>query len=198
MIRPPSSASTLSLFGLGLAGLVLEAGCLWIWALSPQLTQIYTPEFTREFSARFQVLPLPLVGALNVGSTVLLLEVGLLVMIAGYLLGLAALRSASLARAGWLVLGFALVFRLTMLCLPGFFSTDIFSYVMYGRIAGVHADNPYLHVPADFADDPFLTWVFPFWRETDGLRAGLDRLRLATRKTDGRAEQSGPGTGVSM
>jgi len=89
MIRPPSSASTLSLFGLGLAGLVLEAGCLWIWALSPQLTQIYTPEFTREFSARFQVLPPPLVGALNVGSTVLLLEVGLLVMIAGYLLGLA-------------------------------------------------------------------------------------------------------------
>ena len=91
----------LSLVGLGLAGLVLEAGCLWIWALSPRLTQIYTPEFTREFSARFHVLPLPLVsGALSVSSMVSLLEVGLLAMIAGYLLGLAVLRSAGATRAG--------------------------------------------------------------------------------------------------
>ena len=156
-----------SLIGLGLAGLVLEAGCVWIWALSPQLTETYTPDFTREFSVRFPLLPVPPAGGSpNVPSMVSALEVGLLVMIAGYLLGLVVLRSASAARAGWLVLGFALLFRLTMLSLPGLFSTDIFSYVMYGRIAGVHADNPYLRVPADFPDDSFLSWVFPFWRAT--------------------------------
>jgi hypothetical protein len=163
------AASTImqSLVGLVLAGLVLEAGCLWIWALSPQLTAIYTPEFTREFSARFPLLPVPLVfGVPNVRSMVSVLEVGLLVMIAGYVLGLVVLREASATRAGWLVLGFAVLFRLTMLCLPGLLSTDIFSYVMYGRIAGVHADNPYLRVPADFPDDSFLSWVFPFWRDT--------------------------------
>jgi hypothetical protein len=167
------AASTImqSLVGLGLAGLLLEAGCLWIWALSPQLTAIYTPEFTREFSARVPLLPFPLplpaiFGVPSVWSMVSVLEVGLLAMIAGYVLGLVVLRSASATSAGWLVLGFALLFRLTMLCLPGMFSTDIFSYVMYGRIAGVHADNPYLRVPADFPDDSFLNWVFPFWRDT--------------------------------
>ena len=156
-----------SLIGLGLAGLVLEAGCVWIWALSPQLTATYTPDFTREFAVRFPLLPVPPAGGSpNVPSMVSALEVGLLVMIAGYLLGLVVLRSGNAARAGWLVLGFALLFRLTMLSLPGLFSTDIFSYVMYGRIAGVHAANPYLRVPADFPDDSFLSWVFPFWRAT--------------------------------
>src|SRR6266516_4220143 len=36
---------------------------------------------------------------------------------------------------------------------------------MYGRIAAVYAANPYVHPPAEFASDPFLAWVFPFWRD---------------------------------
>src|SRR5205085_7557281 len=44
-------------------------------------------------------------------------------------------------------------------------STDVFSYVMYGRIAAVYGQNPYVLPPGAFGDDPFLAWVFPFWRD---------------------------------
>jgi hypothetical protein len=36
---------------------------------------------------------------------------------------------------------------------------------MYGRIAAVHRQNPYLQPPSAFPNDPFLAWVFPFWRD---------------------------------
>jgi len=49
--------------------------------------------------------------------------------------------------------------------MPGFFSTDIFSYVMYGRVAAVYGDQPYVHPPSAFPDDAFFGWVFPFWRD---------------------------------
>src|SRR5439155_10466553 len=54
----------------------------------------------------------------------------------------------------------------TFLAMPGMYSTDIFSYVMYGRIVGVYAQNPYIFAPSNFVDDPLLNWVFPFWQHT--------------------------------
>jgi hypothetical protein len=159
---------------LGLAGVVLEAGCAWIWVMSPQLTGIYNAEFTARFFERLPGLGMLELGVLgligeaaqDVTGMVVRLEVGLGLMIVGYLGGLWALERVRGARgAGWLVLGGAIVFRLTMLLLPGLFSTDVFSYVMYGRIAGLSGQNPYVVAPSSFPNDPFLGWVFPFWRD---------------------------------
>jgi hypothetical protein len=89
-------------------------------------------------------------------------------MTLGYVLGLVALSGSTrmpAAAAARLVVGFGLVFRLTFVLLPGLFSTDVFSYVMYGRIAAVYRQNPYVSSPADFPGDPFLGWVFGFWRD---------------------------------
>jgi hypothetical protein len=147
--------------GLGLAGGLLEAGCLWIWWHSPGLTAGYNADYTREFFARLPLLSVPTQTFEDAGAMVRTLEVGLLLMIGGYVLGLAVLGGAR----SWVVWSFALLFRTTLVALPGLFSTDIFSYVMYGRIAAVYGQSPYLQPPNDFPNDPFLAWVFPFWRD---------------------------------
>jgi len=51
---------------------------------------------------------------------------------------------------------------ITCILLPALPSDDIFSYVLYGRIAAVHGANPLVTTPAAFGDDPFLRLVF--WR----------------------------------
>jgi len=155
-----------------LGGLVVEAGCLWIWHVSPSLTSIYNAEYTREFFAVF-----PWLTALadsepfsDAASATAWLVAGLLLMTAGYLLALLGWRNGL---ATWLVIGFAAAFRVTVAALPGLFSTDVFSYVMYGRIAAVHAQNPYLAPPSAFVDDPFLGWVFAFWRDQPSVYGPL-------------------------
>ena len=56
---------------------------------------------------------------------------------------------------------------LVLMVVPGVLSTDLFSYIWYGRIFGVFGDNPFTHVPADYAwhdTGNWLQWVF--WKET--------------------------------
>jgi hypothetical protein len=161
---------------LALAAVVVEAGCVMVWGLSAQLTAIYNAEFSAAFFARAPALLAAvqlvqgLLGPLGQPATdplgmVLRLEIGLAVMTLGYAGGLLALYRCVKMPTTWLVVGGALVFRVTLWLLPGLFSTDVFSYVMYGRIAAVYHANPYVQPPADFASDPFLAWVFPFWRD---------------------------------
>ena len=143
-------------------------------ALSPELTKNYTAEFTSQFFERLPVLRALVYqgpGLQDAGSMVFWLEVGLLLMTVGYLAGLLVLDASKLAV--WLVIGFSIVFRVTFALLPGLFSTDIFSYVMYGRIAAIYGQNPYVHTPSDFADDPFLAWVFAFWRDQPSVYGPL-------------------------
>jgi hypothetical protein len=160
---------------LGLAVVVLETGCLLVWALSPQLTAIYNAEFSAALFARAPALlavvqlvlrPLGPLGepATDPSGMVLRLELCLAVMTVGYAGGLLALHVCNRS-ATWLVVTGTLVFRITLWLLPGLFSTDVFSYVMYGRIVAIYSANPYIQPPEDFASDPFLTWVFPFWRD---------------------------------
>ena len=190
---------------VALAAVVVEAGCLLLWALSPRLTSIYNAEFSAAYFARVPAAealaqhPLAIVGPLGAPAAdplgmVVPLMACLGVMMAGYAGGLLALH-LSRGLAPWPVISGAFAFRVTLWLLPGLFSTDIFSYVMYGRIAAVHAGNPYVQAPADFASDPFLGWVFPFWRDqpsvygagwTDvswllsALTAGLDNFGQVT------------------
>lgn len=65
--------------------------------------------------------------------------------------------------SAWLVVGFSLVFQLTLLLMPGFLTTDVFSYVMYGRISFIYRLNPYLVPPGAFPADPLLGWIHPSW-----------------------------------
>ncbi len=177
-----------ALVGVRLAGVVLEAGCAWMWVMSPQLTAIYNAEFTARFFERLPWLGVfaPTGAAeLDVSELVVRLEVGLGLMSLGYLGGLWAIGSATDdnaraetgggadARLGWVVVGCAVLFRLTLLVLPGLFSTDVFSYVMYGRIAGISGQNPYVLAPSSFPSDPFLSWVFPFWRDQTSVYGPL-------------------------
>ena len=136
---------------------------MWAWWWSPGLTAIYNPDYTRAFFARWPWLTVPPRTFADVHDIVGCLLAGFGLMSVGYVAALVVLRQATRAAAG-IVIGGAVTFRLTLALLPGLFSTDIFSYVMYGRISAVYGQNPYLRPPADFADDPFLAWVFPFWR----------------------------------
>ena len=61
-----------------------------------------------------------------------------------------------------LVMGVALVLGATLVILPTLPSDDVFSYVIYGRIAALHHANPLVAVPSSFPDDPFRTFVY--WR----------------------------------
>lgn len=92
----------------------------------------------------------------------------LLLVGAACLAALAVVRSVRIVRADRrmlaLVLGGAFVLGVTLLLLPALPSDDVFSYILYGRIAAVHHANPLVAVPADYPHDPFLTLVF--WRNT--------------------------------
>jgi hypothetical protein len=92
------------------------------------------------------------------------LLIGFLLMTVGYLLAVWSFTRVGHA-ATRIAIVFAALFRITLALLPGLFSTDVFSYVMYGRIAQVYSANPYVQPPDAFADDAFLPWVFPFWRD---------------------------------
>jgi hypothetical protein len=64
-------------------------------------------------------------------------------------LGLAA--CAMVAGAAFLVI---------MVVSPALLSGDVYSYIMYGRIAAVHGGDPYTELPANYPSDPFLKHVF--------------------------------------
>jgi hypothetical protein len=163
------------------AGALLEAGCLATWVLSPRLTADYNSEFSQRYLAALPALaelarvlpPFPDVDSKAIG-----LQAVLLVMISGYVAGvasLATLKSADVPvhATGWLLAGVGLLAQATLATMPGLFSTDIFSYVMYGRIAAVYGQNPYVLPPSAFPSDVFADWVFPFWREQPSVYGPL-------------------------
>ena len=64
-----------------------------------------------------------------------------------------------------LVVAAALLFQATLLCQPGLFSQDVFSYVAYGRLAAIYELNPYIWPPGAIAKDPVVSWVADVWRD---------------------------------
>jgi Glycosyltransferase family 87 len=65
---------------------------------------------------------------------------------------------AVLALSGGLLLGSALA--------PARPSDDLWLYSMYGRTIVEHHDNPYVHPPSDYPDDPLYEHVNPYWATT--------------------------------
>lgn len=66
--------------------------------------------------------------------------------------------------AAIVVIGVALAALLSMA--KHSFSGDVYSYIMYGRVAAVHGSNPMLVTPDQFPDDPFLSHMTMNYRDT--------------------------------
>ncbi|MBI3968603.1 MAG: hypothetical protein HY329_23460 [Chloroflexi bacterium] len=171
--RPPG---ILPLVG---AGAVLQLSWLLLWPLSYPFTR--GSEFTdaylvTQYPALWRIMR-PLLDALRLlsGTDVVEPTAPLLAWLAATLVLAGASYVAALwildcgaARcrgAGWVVLGFTALFQTTLLLMPGIFTTDVFSYLMYGRISGLWGLNPYVAVPAQFPDQQLLQWIHPLWHE---------------------------------
>ena len=112
----------------------------------------------RQFWGDGEVLGIPLpalLGAADVAG--LFLFVGL----AGFSY-LALFRQSDQLPVRWL-LGGGCLLTLTALVVPPFLSTDVFDYVLFGRVESIHGGNPYLSTPADFPDDPLLRLDVAEW-----------------------------------
>jgi hypothetical protein len=101
-----------------------------------------------------------------------------------YLVGIVWLERAAIpVRVQWVIIGVAAAgIQLALFFMPGLLSSDILDYASHGRVAGVHAANPYLVAPAAFPSDPFSTqgaWpnvvtVYgPLWTDVDAAITGL-------------------------
>lgn len=81
----------------------------------------------------------------------------LLLMCAAYL---AVLALADALRARW-ALGAVVVLHLAFLLAPPLFSGDVFGYLIFGRLGGLHGLDPYTHGPGAAPGDPAL--AFAIW-----------------------------------
>jgi len=80
------------------------------------------------------------------------------------------------------VIGVAIVARVALLFVPGLLSSDIIDYATHGRVASLHAANPYVLTPSQFPSDPFanlgawpttVTVYGPLWTRVDTVLTGI-------------------------
>ncbi len=62
------------------------------------------------------------------------------------------------------LLGYTACLALPLLFLPHLFSSDVYSYAMFGRIPLLYGGNPFTDPPARFATDPLLPSIY--WKTT--------------------------------
>jgi hypothetical protein len=67
----------------------------------------------------------------------------------------------------------AVAAHIVVLTLPLLLSRDVYSYIAYGQIAGLHHANPYVQTPADFPLDPIVSLVGPKWLSTPAVYGPL-------------------------
>jgi alpha-1,6-mannosyltransferase len=164
---------------LRLAGVLLLAGLselvyVGFWPISYYLTQ--ATDFSYEYLVRYpaiwdrlQLLVTRLETLWPAGPRSLdfLVDSLMALFVAAFCLYLLAFALAQLGLPnGWgaaVVVGSAIAFQATLFLMPGLFTTDLFSYVIYGQIAGVHGFNPYIWLPAHFPNEPIVSWIHPLW-----------------------------------
>ncbi len=177
---------------LAVAGVVMQVGWLSIWTLSYRLTHgndfTYTylmtqPEVWHKLMDLL-VLANTLAPGLEmpgfqgpatldvvVNSLVMAFVIGGLGYLGAILLidaGVSAIRGAVLV-----IVAFELIFQITLFLTPGLFTTDIFSYVMYGHISAVYNLNPYIYPPNYFPGNPLLNWIHPIWHDQPSVYGPL-------------------------
>jgi hypothetical protein len=177
---------------LACAGIVMELGWIAVWTLSYRLT--HGNDFTFTYLMIYQdawnklmdllVLANTLApgleqpgfqGPINLDIVVNSLVMAFVLTGVGYLaaimlvdLGVAAVRGAM-----FVVLAFVVIFQVTMFLTPGVYTTDIFSYVMYGHISAIYNLNPYIYPPNYFPGNPLLDWIHPIWHDQPSVYGPL-------------------------
>ncbi|MFN8637705.1 MAG: hypothetical protein U0893_27955 [Chloroflexota bacterium] len=164
---------------LALAGLT-EIVYVFIWPLSYFMTQAtdYTYEYLVEYPAVWERLLVLLTrfeqfwpGASR--SLDFLVDALMQAFIGAFVLYIVAIL---LVRAGLppvvgvvAVVAPPLAFHATLFAMPGLYTTDMFSYVMYSHIAGVLRVNPYTSVPSMFPDVRIFNWIHPLWQSAPSI-----------------------------
>ena len=174
------------------AAVVMQLGWMGIWTLSYRLTHgnDYTFTYLMTQPAVWSKLmdQLLLVNTLAPGLEMpgfqgpvsLDIVVNSLVMSfilagIGYLAAILLVDSgvSSVRGAVLVVLACELVFQLTLFLTPGLYTTDIFSYVMYGHISAEYNLNPYIYPPNYFPGNPLLNWIHPIWHDQPSVYGPL-------------------------
>jgi hypothetical protein len=123
-----------------------------------------------------------LVSGLHPGSTALAyaLSALILAMLAAYGVALAALRTLPMR----IIVGCIVAAHAILLLAPPFQLTDMFNYLGYARLGGLHGLNPYTHVIGQETHDPvfhYATWLnlhSPYGELFTALSYPLARLPL--------------------
>jgi len=169
------------------AGLMIQLGWVAVWTLSYRLThgdgfsyQFLTTQ-TPVWDKLQETLELAKTLAPGIEPPVSIDILAYALMLAfvvaglGYLagvllidLGVAAVRGALLVVIAW-----ELVFQVTLFLLPGLYTTDIFSYVMYGQISAIYNLNPYIYPPNYFPGNELLNWIHPIWHDQPSVYGPL-------------------------
>lgn len=140
---------------LGFAGLILTGA---LAALSAARTNLLLPETVRP-------VPTSLAGAFGQGGIDLGLG-GLVVVLGLTFVSYAAMvRGSDQLTARPVLIGIACL-NLLVLLAPPMLSTDVFSYIAYGRIGAVYRFNPYLYGPSAILLDPLSRYVGAQWIKT--------------------------------
>jgi len=183
---------TIRLALLGCAGLVMQIGWVMVWFLSYHLTHgnTFSYEFLVEQSAVWEKLRDVLQVAQTLGPgleppepppdfNMLVYALVLAFVIAGlgYLAGVLLLDTGTSAVPGALtvIIVFELAFQITLFLLPGLYTTDIFSYVMYGQISAIYNLNPYIYPPNYFPNHELMNgnWIHPIWFDAPSVYGPL-------------------------
>ncbi len=177
--RPPGWRYLPGYLLFALAGLVLEIGWVMVWTLSYHLT--HGNDFTYDYLVDYDVVWRRLYDLLVVADQIVpnieppqtldilvnSLMVAFIVVSIGYLAAIILVDRGAVPLRGlvWLVLGIAAIFQVTLFFMPGLFTTDIFSYVMYGHISAIYDLNPYTYPPSYFPGNEMLNWIHPIWHD---------------------------------
>jgi Glycosyltransferase family 87 len=141
---------------LGFAGLLLTGALI---ALSAARTALLLPASMR---------PIPyasLAGAFGQGGIDLGLGGLIAVMILMFVAYAAMVRGVNQLTARPVLIGIACL-NLLVLLAPTLLSTDVFSYMAYGRIGAVYGSNPYVYGPSSFLLDPLYPYIGSQWVNT--------------------------------
>ncbi|MBV8988505.1 MAG: polyprenol phosphomannose-dependent alpha 1,6 mannosyltransferase MptB [Solirubrobacterales bacterium] len=140
---------------LGLAGVILTG---MVIALSAAGTDVLLPESVR---------PVPRWLAGVFGRHGVDLGLGGLIAVLGvmFVSYAVAVRAAHQLSARAVLIGVVALYALLFLA-PPLLSTDVFSYMAYGRIGALYGANPYLHGPSAIALDPSYPFIPARWVTT--------------------------------
>lgn len=167
----PSTQTILALLGLTSAA-ALSVGIIWQFLVQPALLSEYISK--------------PLLSLWHIQKSVPDIQTR---MIFGFIaLGLLNGAGWWLIRKvpkawGWilLVLG-GLGSAAALLWMYPYGASDIFDYIVRGRISGVYSGNPFINLPAEYPNDPFYNYMWwhdaptaygPLWELLAGLSARL-------------------------